>query len=350
MKLKLSLVAAVAVLAACSKSTEETLVANSVTTNGVVPAGAPPSPAATATAATPTIAGFDPASAPPGTEPAGAWPYFGMMDGYEKFDTVNIAGRENKKYLEDVGYDRTDFFDGTKLIPVEGRTMITGGLGSSASFFQVQKSYEKLVKDMGGVTVYEGTGKPMEDRKLKFQAARFRGQYELGEDEMGVYMVRTPTRQIWVEVYHPWEDNSKNYWLTIVETKPLEVKVRMIPAAEMKSNLDSQGHVALYFTFDTDKAAIRPENQPLIAEIVKLMTSDPKLKLTIEGHTDNAGSPDHNQALSLGRANSVMGALIAAGISPDRVQARGFGATRPVADNATDEGKAKNRRVELVKR
>lgn len=336
-------------LAACSSKPADQApqaLANA-TANATAPAAAPsasPTPAAAA------VPGFDPETAPVSDAKLGAWPYFGIMDGYEKFKPDIMPTSDGAKFLEDVPYDRWEFFDGVKLIPVEGRTVITGGKGSSASFFQVQKTYEKLVHDLGGVTVYEGSGKPLKDRKLMFQDKRFRANYVYEEDQMGVYMLRTPTSQIWVEVYHPWEDNSKNYWLTIVEKKALEVKVRLIPAEELKRGLDAAGHVALYLNFDTDKTALRPEAQPVIAEIVKLMQADPTLKLEVQGHTDNAGTPAHNVTLSEGRAAAVVAALRAQGIAADRVVPRGFGQEKPIADNGTEEGRAKNRRVELVKR
>jgi OmpA-OmpF porin, OOP family len=336
-------------LAACSSkdaAPASNEAAQPLAANAAAPAPVP-SPSESAA---PAVTGFDPETAPVAEPKLGAWPYLGIMDGYEKFKPEIMPTSDGAKFLEDVPYDRWEFFDGHKLIPVEGRTIITGGKGSSASFFQVQKTYEKLVHDLGGVTVYEGSGKPLKDGKLMFQDKRFRANYVYEEDQMGVYMVRTPTSQIWVEVYHPWEDNSKNYWLTIVEKKALEVKVKLIPADEMKQGLDSAGHVALYLNFDTDKTALRPEAQPVIAEIVKLMQANPALKLEVQGHTDNAGTPAHNQALSEGRAAAVVAALKAQGIAADRITAKGYGQDKPVADNGGEEGRAKNRRVELVKR
>jgi OmpA-OmpF porin, OOP family len=308
-----------------------------------------PMPTASATPVA-TTGGFDPESAPISTATLGAWPYFGIMDGYEKFKKEIMSTSDDAAFLEDVPYDRWEFFDGTKLIPVEGQTIITGGKGESASFFQIQKTYEKLVHDLGGVTVYEGTGKPLKERNLMFQDKRFRAKYIYEEDKMGVYMIRTPTSQIWVEVYHAWEDNSKNYWLTIVEKKALEVKVKLIPAAQMKSDLDTAGHVALYLSFDTDKATIKPDSEPVLAEVVKLLQANPSLNLTVEGHTDNAGTPAHNQSLSDGRAAAVVAELVKRGIPAGRLQAKGFGQNKPIADNGDEAGRSKNRRVELVRR
>jgi outer membrane protein OmpA-like peptidoglycan-associated protein len=117
----------------------------------------------------------------------------------------------------------------------------------------------------------------------------------------------------------------------------------------MKAALDKDGHVALYINFDVDKATIRPDSEPIVAEIVKLLEANPDLKIRIEGHTDNTGADDHNQTLSKNRAASVYGALLTKGIAQDRLQSAGFGAAKPIADNTTEEGKAKNRRVEIVK-
>ena len=107
--------------------------------------------------------------------------------------------------------------------------------------------------------------------------------------------------------------------------------------------------MALYINFDTDKATLRPDAQPIIAEVNKLLTSDPSLKVSIEGHTDNTGSADHNRELAASRARSVLGALVGLGVDASRLASKGFGPDKPIADNSTDAGRAKNRRVELVK-
>jgi OmpA-OmpF porin, OOP family len=343
-----SILLAAALLAACAKQApDNNVVVNAAAT--AAPAATPspmPTPSATPVAA---AGGFDPAAAPLATGTLGAWPYFGLIAGYTKMTPENSPSYEGKKWLESVDYERFQFFDGTKLIPVEGRAYVTRAMGTAQSFFGVEKSYEKLVHDLGGVTVFEGTGQPMDDRKLKFADNRYRGQYRLQDDKMGVYMARFADKQLWVEVYQPWDDD-KGYWLTVMETKPLDVKVQLIPAEQMKQALDSAGHVALYINFDTDKATIRPDSQPIIAQIVKLLTDNPQLKLEVQGHTDNSGTADHNQTLSAARANAVAGSLIAQGIAMDRLVPKGYGQTKPIADNGTDDGKAKNRRVELVKR
>ena len=87
-----------------------------------------------------------------------------------------------------------------------------------------------------------------------------------------------------------------------------------------------------------------------MAEVTKLLQGSPTLRLSVEGHTDNTCTPTHNQQLSEARAQAVVAALAAQGTTPNRLQAAGFGQTKPLANNATKAGKALNRRVELVKR
>ncbi|HRR41001.1 MAG TPA: OmpA family protein [Syntrophales bacterium] len=120
---------------------------------------------------------------------------------------------------------------------------------------------------------------------------------------------------------------------------------------QMKKDLAELGRVRVYgINFDVDSAVIRSESRPTLDKIVALLKSDPALRLTIEGHTDSTGTAEHNQVLSQQRAESVKNYLVAAGVSAGRLSAAGFGASRPVASNSTDMGKAQNRRVELVKR
>lgn len=105
----------------------------------------------------------------------------------------------------------------------------------------------------------------------------------------------------------------------------------------------------MYINFDTDKATIRPESGPTIAEVLTLLQQNPQLRLAVQGHTDNVGTAPHNQQLSTARARAVVAELTKAKIDTSRLKAAGFGQSKPLADNTTEQGRAKNRRVELVK-
>jgi outer membrane protein OmpA-like peptidoglycan-associated protein len=121
-------------------------------------------------------------------------------------------------------------------------------------------------------------------------------------------------------------------------------------ASSLKGELEKTGHVAVYgILFDTGKATLQPASDEPLSQVLQMLQQDDSLKVLIEGHTDNLGAPAANQALSEKRAQAVRDWLIAKGIAANRLAAKGYGASKPVADNNTDEGRAKNRRVELVK-
>lgn len=338
MSLILSLMG-VLLFGACSKketvstTQEQTTAAPSET--GAATASSPP-------AVLPTVAegsGFDINRVPVVTPQLGKFPFFTLIEGYEKSKYGN----------KEVDFDRYEFFDGTKIIPVEGRLATIEAAGKGASAFQVFKTYESLVTGLGGVKVFEGKGEDMDRAKVEFSDMRHRHPVYSG-DQMGVYMLRTPDREVWVEGYvKEYGNKGGHYHLTVVEKKGLDVKASLLPAEEMKRELDAKGHVALYINFDFDKADIKADSQPVIDEIAKLLKSDPPLQLIVEGHTDNLGGPAYNKILSQTRAKAVVTAVTAQGVDVRRLREVGFGQDKPIADNSTDPGRAKNRRVELVK-
>lgn len=139
--------------------------------------------------------------------------------------------------------------------------------------------------------------------------------------------------------------------LDVVEDKPMESKMVTVDAAKMAKDIAATGRVALYgLYFDTDKADLKQESAPSLAEIGKLMKAEPGLKVYIVGHTDNQGGFDYNTNLSQRRAKSVVDQLVQNfGISPDRLRPVGAGMIAPVATNDDEAGRSKNRRVEIVK-
>lgn len=126
--------------------------------------------------------------------------------------------------------------------------------------------------------------------------------------------------------------------------------VQSIQASDMIAALNTDGYIALDILFDTGKSTIKSESQALVDEIYTLLNTNPDLKVSIEGHTDNVGDAASNKKLSEARAKAVMDALIAKGIKKERLSSVGWGQEKPVADNRTEEGRAKNRRVEIVKK
>lgn len=134
-----------------------------------------------------------------------------------------------------------------------------------------------------------------------------------------------------------------------LEERPFKLTVQPPTADAMKDQLDKAGHIALYINFDFDKATLKPDAQPIIAQIVALLKRNPDLKVSIDGHTDSVGEHDYNVKLSQARAAAVVAAITSAGIDTARLTSAGYGPDKPIAPNDTVEGRAKNRRVELVK-
>ena len=139
--------------------------------------------------------------------------------------------------------------------------------------------------------------------------------------------------------------------VTVIETKPMDTGLVTIDADALGKAMLADGKVALYGVhFDTDSAAIKPDSKDQLDQVAALLTSEPNLRLYVTGHTDSTGSFEHNMQLSAARAASVVDALVKTyGIDASRLEAAGLGPTSPVASNDTEEGKAKNRRVELVR-
>jgi outer membrane protein OmpA-like peptidoglycan-associated protein len=120
-------------------------------------------------------------------------------------------------------------------------------------------------------------------------------------------------------------------------------------AEALKAEIDRHGRVTIYINFDFDKAIIKPDSKPTVNEVIRMMKQSLDLKLSINGYTDNVGTHEYNVKLSQARAAAVVEALAKAGIAADRLSSAGFGDSAPIADNDKPEGRAKNRRVELVR-
>lgn len=203
---------------------------------------------------------------------------------------------------------------------------------SPASSLQVIRNFQNAAKAAGGTVVGEFNHVDHDLSSLG------------GGSRATTLRIAKSGKEAWVLVL---ASDDGPYSLTLVEREAMRQDV---VANELLDKLNKDGFVALYINFDTGKATIKPESQGTVDEVAKALKSAPDLKLEVGGHTDNVGQAAANQALSEARAKAVQAALVAQGIAAARLSARGYGDTKPIADNRSEEGRAKNRRVELTKK
>jgi len=152
-------------------------------------------------------------------------------------------------------------------------------------------------------------------------------------------------KERWVELNANY---GNSYTITVAEKAGMQQSV--VTADDMATALNRNGSISLHINFDPGKSSIRPDSLPIIDQIVATMKRNGSLNLSVEGYTDNIGTPQSNIALSLARAKSVVTAVTAAGVTSSRLTAVGHGQDNPVADNDTEDGRAQNRRVVLIKK
>jgi outer membrane protein OmpA-like peptidoglycan-associated protein len=252
-------------------------------------------------------------------------------------DTPWFSGMPNFMIYdaEDKEFDSYNFFNGKNCTTVEGRkfkrTYSLKEDAQKSSVIQIMRNYANAIKSMGGTVIYEG-------------APQNADCAENNGINMVIGKAVKDGNEMWIEIASL---GGNDYYLTIIIK---ELMKQDVTARDMFEAINRDGHIALYINFDTGKSIIRDESKPIIEQIVQMMKSNPDLKIGVEGHTDNVGTPASNKTLSEARAKSVVSAIVGQGISPDRLSPAGYGQDKPIADNNTEEGRAKNRRVELVKK
>jgi OOP family OmpA-OmpF porin len=143
---------------------------------------------------------------------------------------------------------------------------------------------------------------------------------------------------------------GRNIWASFrMNVDGYSMQVADAGGKDLAKALSTDCHVALYgVLFDFNKATLQAASDPVLKQVQAVLTADKTLKIEVQGHTDNVGTDAYNQTLSEARARAVVTWLTTHGVAADRMSAKGYGKTKPVADNNTDEGQAKNRRVEIA--
>ena len=263
-------------------------------------------------------------------------PSFGQEPDAEGCKDHSFFNRLEKYYIYDctenyneyefmMGDDKTQTFEGNVLNITYS---YDGPFGPNLpSKLQVMKNYENAIIKMGGKKIYTRTS-------------------DDGYWTGGTFYLQKDGTEYWLGIYD-LINNPVDQFNFILLTK--EGMKQEIEAKEMFDKINSGEALSLYINFETGKSTIKNDSQSIIDELFAMLQNNVALKIIIEGHTDNVGSKETNKTLSESRATSVKNALVKKGISADRIASKGYGQENPVADNKTEEGKAKNRRVEIRK-
>jgi OOP family OmpA-OmpF porin len=245
---------------------------------------------------------------------------------------------------------------------VEGKvTRITYYAPKGRATLEVFRNYENEVKAKGAETLFTGSGQDelgymfgllpqydgLDGQLFGYSNTNNRyGAYKQGDNYIVVYAAEFD----YGATHHSIEKGQTAVQVDIIETKPMEEKMVAVDANEMEKQIASMGKVVLYgILFDFNKTEVKPESEAALAEIAKLLANRATLNVLVVGHTDSMGSFESNRALSQRRADAIVAALVSKHkIAPSRLFPVGVSFASPVATNATEEGRAKNRRVELV--
>lgn len=264
-------------------------------------------------------------------------------------------------------YDRRDFdeyqfpnaamtsSESDSFLPIEGvKTSIAYVVPPTASLAEVARNYEMALTEAGFDSVFQCADDTCGGTSLAYAIEQFPLPRMIVDPFNYRYQgakTTTETGEVYAAVLFSVDnDDQVRVQVTVVETD--EIAFKMVDAAQMQTDVLETGRVALYgIQFDTDKATIRPDSAATLQEIATFLAGNPDLAVVIVGHTDNQGAMDYNLGLSNRRAEAVRAALVAEyGISSDRMSHAGAGFLAPVATNATEVGRALNRRVEIIAR
>jgi outer membrane protein OmpA-like peptidoglycan-associated protein len=301
---------------------------------------------------------------------------------FQEFGTVEVLLGQ----VKGGGPGKRNVLSPTDSRQVEGRaTRLLYVAPEGRSPLEVLRNYEQELKKSGFTTVYQCAAKTCgtdrdgwlgeyylypESKRLSQTPAKSGAQPAGQVSEFALSNARDQRYlaakredgqgEVWVSLFvasgnfprHKETYGRPIVLLDVVETTSMESRMVTVDAAAMANDVSEKGRVALYgIYFDTDKTGIKPESEPTLVEIAKFLGENPKVTVYVVGHTDNVGGYEYNMGLSSRRAAAVVQALTTKhGVEAAKLVAAGTGPLAPVAPNDSEEGRAKNRRVELVKR
>ena len=266
-----------------------------------------------------------------------------------------------------------------KKLDVEGRkTTIYYTVPAGVGTLEAVRNYENELKEKGFEIMFSAAGDDLERNKgdnvpaeiygvtssntnreypdmvSLTGADRTKSHYAAAKltrgDEGDVYAAVYAIEASWPAAAMKVPEKSTLVRLDILEVKPMQQKMVTVDAAEMDKQISLNGKVALYgILFDFNKAEVKPESEAALTEIAKLLQNRTTLNVLVVGHTDTAGNFESNRTLSQKRAEAIVASLVSKHkVSNKRLFPVGVSFASPVATNTAEEGRAKNRRVELV--
>ena len=287
---------------------------------------------------TPQTETFDWSTVPVTESDLGAFPYFTLPEGFKA-----SSGRREI----DLGFGKLELFIDGAFLAAEGRVKTIPVQPEKGDWnqYKFDTSIDKYLLGIGAKKIADGK---IPNAKLKELGSDNVGKYVTGDpynNPIRIFAINHPPQRVFISI----SSSTAAAYIGIVRLEDFEQTIKKVTADDIKKELDEKGIATLYINFDTGKSRIKQESYEIITAIQNLLEQNPDLKIAIEGHTDDVGDAAENLRLSENRARSVVIALSDEGIDENRLSYKGFGESKPIEDNTTEEGKAKNRRVEIKK-
>jgi outer membrane protein OmpA-like peptidoglycan-associated protein len=284
---------------------------------------------------------FDINEIPVSDAPLGEFPYFQPPAGYHTTDKLSST----------LAVGEFPFWVGDFYVGVKGRIYqanLRADEGKTFSALELEQAIGQTIEAAGGVEIANMVIPRANSSEVLTRA--FTSDFSNGlcwpSEPVRTYVVHRTDKDIWV---HACTYGGIGGAWVIAETATAEPPTTVMPSAELQEMLETDGKVTVQINFASDSGELLPGADAQIAQIGALLDQDPELELMVNGHTDDSGTVQRSQALSKQRADAVVAALVDHGIEARRLRAQGLGRSQPSADNSTAEGRARNRRIELMR-